>query len=767
LKLIFKSLSHIVPHTRKHWPASIIVLLFVVLGLIYSIVTPVFEMSDETRHYAVVKFMADEHRLPVQAAGEAQRHWSHEGNQPPLYYGLAALLTGWIDTGTWDDVYWYNPHTSVGVPLRTDNENMTIHTAREAFPWRGYALAVHLVRFLSVAMGAVTVGFAYAIALELFKGDRWLAVGATAITAFNPMFVFISSAVNNDNLVILFCSAATWLLIRMVRQGAGVKPIGPLWGKVGLLGVLIGLGALSKLYALGMLPVAGLVLLWVAHRHKSWRDLLVWAILLGATVALVAGWWYWRNFLLYGDWLALNPMRQVAGQREEAPTLNTLLAEFQGFRIAYWALFGGVNVLVQQWIYDLLDWASALAALGLLVMGILALVRREVLHRLRIDWPSVAVAGLWYGVMIGGFVVWNLTQPAAQGRLMYPAIASISALGLLGLTWWLPRSAARGVALALASALFVFAAASPFVYIAPAYAKPPLLTQADVPADLPRLDWVIDGKMRLIGARIEQPRVRAAETLPVTVYWQALEPMDINYSVFVHLFGRGGQKVGQFDTYPGLGAWPTTLLKPGDVIADTYPVPVWPEAEQVAPSALRVLVGLYDYHEPGRPARPTVDAAGQPVNLQVGWAKLVPWEWPQIVPVQPLDITFGDGIRLSGYDLSAGPSPDSYTLQLIWQPAARPSADYTVFLQVWDGDEQVAGFDGPPVGGDYPTSWWEAGEVIVDEHGLDLGGLAPGHYRLLVGLYRLDTGERLPAFDSNGTPLPNFALEIPWRVTSP
>jgi 4-amino-4-deoxy-L-arabinose transferase-like glycosyltransferase len=746
----------IVSSMYKYRPAAVVILLFVTLGLVYSVVTPVFEMSDETRHYAVVKFMADERRLPVQGPGEAQRHWSHEGNQPPLYYGLAALLTAWIETGTWDAVYWYNPHTSVGVPLRTDNENMTIHTAREAFPWRGYVLAVHLIRFLSLIMGAVTVGFAYAIALDMFEKDRWMAAGAAAITAFNPMFVFISSAVNNDNLVIAFCSAATWLLIRIAKRGATLKG-------VMLLGTLIGLGALSKLYALGMLPVAGLVLLWVAYRNNGWGKLLVWAMVLGATVVLISGWWYLRNYLLYNDWLALEPMRQVTGGSIEARmlTLNTMLSEFQGFRIAYWALFGGVNVLAHQWVYSLLDFASVLSALGLLALGICAAVRCFAVQRLRADWHSMIVSFLWYGVMIGGFIVWNLTQPAAQGRLMFPAIASISALGLLGLTWWLPKTPARGVTLVIASGLFVFAAASPFVYIAPAYAKPPLLSEADVPADLPRLDWVIDGKMRLIGARVEQRTVRALETLPVTIYWQALEPMDVNYSVFVHLFGRDGQKVGQFDTYPGLGAWPTSLLNPGDVIVDTYSVPVWLEAEQVAPSALRILAGLYDYHEPGRPARPARDAAGRPASLQVGWAKLLPWQWPEVKPEQPLDVTFEDGLRLIGYELKASSPSDSYNLQLIWQPTARPAADYTVFIQVWDENAQVAGFDGPPIGGDYPTSWWEAGEVIVDEHMLDLRGLPSGRYRMLVGLYRLDSGQRLPAFDSEGAPLPDFALEIP------
>jgi len=97
-------------HLRTHYLAVIISAAFALLGLTYSLVTPPFEISDETRHYAVIKYMADTAKLPVQEPGEAQRHWSHEGNQPPLYYALAALLTGWINTGSWDDVYWYNPH---------------------------------------------------------------------------------------------------------------------------------------------------------------------------------------------------------------------------------------------------------------------------------------------------------------------------------------------------------------------------------------------------------------------------------------------------------------------------------------------------------------------------------------------------------------------------------------------------------------------------------------------------------------------------------
>jgi hypothetical protein len=126
-------------------PALIILLTFIGLGIIYSLVSPPFEAGDESRHYAVVKYMADTGRLPVQDGSEPTTHWEHEGNQPPLYYALAALLTCWIETGSWDDVFWYNPHTTIGDPLRPDNKNITIHPPVET--WRGHVLAVHIIRF--------------------------------------------------------------------------------------------------------------------------------------------------------------------------------------------------------------------------------------------------------------------------------------------------------------------------------------------------------------------------------------------------------------------------------------------------------------------------------------------------------------------------------------------------------------------------------------------------------------------------------------------
>ena len=480
-------------------------------------------------------------------------------------------------------------------------------------------------------------------------------------------------------------------------------------------------------------------------------------------VLAVAGWFYLRNALLYhGDVLALQVMRDTAGQRNAPPTLSTLRAEFEGFRIAYWALFGGVNILVAPWIYTVLDWVALIA-----VIGVIGFIIRFTLYRLRlpnvtdrtskISSSTFVLLLAWSLIIIAGFIAWNLTQPAGQGRLLYPAIAAISALGLLGLTWWLPAQAQKIVAGICGLGLFVLALLSPFMYIAPAYTKPPLLTRADLPAELQPVDFVYDGTMRLIGYQLPTQTVRPAQTLPLTLYWELLRPVDLDYSVFIHLLGRQRQVVGQLDTYPGNGHWPTTLLKPGDILADHYEVPIALQAEfEQAPTRLLIAAGIYDLHEPGRPGKPAVNAAGQPVEPIIARAKLIPWQWPNPARSET-PINFADKTTLLSYQLA----DDRQSITLNWQANQFFETDYTVFIQLWQAGNQkyVTGFDGPPVRGDYPTSLWAPGEIIVDTHPLDLSTLPAGEYYLLAGLYNPVTGERLPAFDPAG-PLPDYAVNL-------
>ncbi len=153
---------------RQHKGIIVVLLLYLVLATIYSVVTPLFEASDEMWHYPFVKHLAEGGDLPVQDP-QNLGPWRQEGSQPPLYYALGALVSAWVDTSDAEELIWRNPHADIGLPTADGNINMVIHTEREAFPWSRTALAAHLVRFFSVLLGeALRLRLVILVSLKMF-----------------------------------------------------------------------------------------------------------------------------------------------------------------------------------------------------------------------------------------------------------------------------------------------------------------------------------------------------------------------------------------------------------------------------------------------------------------------------------------------------------------------------------------------------------------------------------------------------------------------
>ncbi|MHB0859205.1 MAG: hypothetical protein ACYC5M_16765, partial [Anaerolineae bacterium] len=229
-----------------------------------------------------------------------------------------------------------------------------------------------------------------------------------------------------------------------------------------------------------------------------------------------------------------------------------------------------------------------------------------------------------------------------------------------------------------------------------------------------------------------------------------------DYSVSVHLAGRDRQALGQVDGYPGGGSYPTRQWLPGQVIQDTHHIPVRPDAD--APVAARVEVAVYRYET--REALPAMDGQGQGLNPVVtGRVKVIqdmsPLGPPTTAePVQPLDANLDNRVRLAGYTLGSLHAEPEGTIpvSLYWQVVGALDGDYVVFLHLVDVEGHIVGQgDGPPLGGDYPTSFWESGEVLLDTHLLQVHEVSlSGPLRIFVGLYDRDTERRLPVLDAQG-----------------
>jgi hypothetical protein len=84
-------------------------------------------------------------------------------------------------------------------------------------------------------------------------------------------------------------------------------------------------------------------------------------------------------------------------------------------------------------------------------------------------------------------------------------------------------------------------------------------------------------------------------------------------------------------------------------------------------------------------------------------------------------------------------------VEILWQASEPPGEPFVIVVQLLDPSQQVvASLEEEPVRGRYPTTNWEAGEMVRDRHTLEMPlTLAEGKHRLVVGAYRATDGERL------------------------
>ncbi len=761
-------------NTKIFLPLVVILGVFVVLSLIYAWATPPLEASDELWHFGMINTIADTGQLPVQHPG-VKTTYEQEGSQPPLYYLVAGLLVKGIDSSDFDVVRQPNPHAVAGVPGNVGNKNLVLHDSVHPLLQRTL-LAVYVVRLFSILLGCVTVVSIYLAARQLGFGQPILPILAASLTAFNPMFLFITASVNNDNLVIALNSLIIWQMIVLISHSR-FSP-----RQTVLIAVLVALASLSKLSGLVLMPFVLLSGGWVFLRPKidgflsgqsnssqlDWRGFIRFVGIVCVVWVLVAGWWYVRNVTLYGELFGTSTMVAVAGPRIGGFGLQTLLDEFQGFRFAYWALFGAVNIMTYRWFYDVMDISSLLIIIGL-VTAILVGIRSRLPVRKSsgetYEWLDnwVILIGLTLLIAAGtiSLIGWTAQTYASQGRLLFPFNAAISILGAIGIVclahYWIQppmsrvfkRPAMQSGYYFLPIILGVFATIVPFASIVPQYAPPSVLEK--VP-DTVRSVYAHFGDLALVGYEVGDQRYFPGDTLPITVYWQVIKPSVIDYSLYLHATLDDGTDIGKVDSYPGAGRLRTSTWQRGAIYADSYAISL--DQKSNAVSRLRLQVGWWNYVD--KTLVNAVDQVNRPLDsvmLDVGG--FAPRNSVQMIdgmtPIEP--VTFGNAVSLIGYQLEGN------SLSLFWKSVAPLTANDTVFVQALNANNQVAGQgDAPPT---LPTRYWQAGEQFVTRH--IIKSTLPiefGSYRIILGWYNTDDGTRLSvAYPDNAFTLPvNFIV---------
>jgi len=240
------------------------------------------------------------------------------------------------------------------------------------------------------------------------------------------------------------------------------------------------------------------------------------------------------------------------------------------------------------------------------------------------------------------------------------------------------------------------------------------------------------------------PSVNPGDVLPLTLLWQARGQVEKPYTIFVHIIDQHNHLWGQHDSDPVGGAKPTTQWLPQEVVADRHGIPI---LLGTPPGQYDIEVGLYDSNTGLR--LPLLDDKGTSIGdrlligpIYVSKPELAP-PLEDLFVQNPAKVDFAS-LRLIGYDLvklgTDAPTTqfqkgDFVHLTLYWQALEKPTSDYLVNLKLIDEKDGsvILTKQKAPIEGDYPTSQWDRGEIIRDQHRFPLD-LAPGKYKLYLGV---------------------------------
>ena len=368
------------------------------------------------------------------------------------------------------------------------------------------------------------------------------------------------------------------------------------------------------------------------------------------------------------------------------------------------------------------------------------------LWRLFQSWP-ILLFGWTLAVCLGLFA-FMLRTPAAQGRLLFPALLPVALLVGFGVDQAITSASQSGSTLIgiknkLGMSLIgTFLMVHLYLWgwvIAPVYAQPPIITQQEIPQERQlRVDMGLG--LTLVGAELIDGAqgVVLGETAELVLYWEKTSDTatDERPELVIDILGRELTPLGKQQTYHGGGIYPADLWpleEPGQqIVVERLFIPTFrPE-------------GLDESADLPVEARVLVKLAGQEPVVDIGGVKIIPQIWPK----QRTDnvAQLGEHIQLvdvtiSGTAVSAG---EAITVDVVWQTTGDVIQEYVTLVHLGvAGQPPVAQGDSWPVAGSYRTGLWRTGEQIRDQYEVVIpADTAVGEYRLLLGMYHAND----PAF---------------------
>ncbi len=596
---------------KQHWPFLLVLAFYFTITFNYSFNVPVWEAPDEPAHFAYTHHIRTQGGPPIQSFDEG-KNLVETGHHPPLYYYLGVLATLPLNLSDFDRAR-TNPHFSFS---NTDGGVNRFEHANEDKLYPNTLTAVQLIRLISTLFGAGTLLVIYLAGLVLFGGKGWEwalngripALLATTFVATLPQFNFLSGAANNDNAVIFFCAFTLYLCLRLLL----LPPVGPGeskgWLFFALVGLAVGLGLLSKYNEVVYIPLVGLSLVVAAWKQRSWGYFLKSSFISGGVCVAVAGWWFLRSQILYGDPAGWDMWRSSFHSIEQTDKFQITGAfldhTWARWFNSFWGYFGWFNLPLEPETYKWLARLSLVIGLGVTGLVLTLLVGLLLKNRPKFNKIISKVGGYdrrsGLGLLFCGLAIVLVVISAfnyavtfgdagTQGRYLFPALAPLALVFSGGLVWLLGlfrllalpgRFYKVGGGLLVGGWLLGFSWLNLHAVhdiIEPAYQPVAQVRAKVVVPDLPPGAIKLSQKprflpaMELEGYAFEPPHRANMKSgkVKVTLYWRAMnqKPLKDNWVGYAQLVD-GSQVLDRNDGPPAGGLYQTFKWQPGELIKD-------------------------------------------------------------------------------------------------------------------------------------------------------------------------------------------------------
>lgn len=549
------------------------VVVFTIAAELYAFTVPPFEVPDETAHMSVIAYIRHEWRLQPMVVGarvETGPDWArflsyHEPPlyyTPPVYYWLGAAIAA--PASRMDDLDRLivpNPRYALGWALVPDanpaEKNVFAHRFGEEAQSSTISV-LYALRGLSIVMGIATLLVLCWGAELLWPEASWLPVVVVIVAVATPQFVATCAAVTNDSLMNLLFALSFAVGLAARRRPSLCRWMG--------LGLLAGLGLLTKQSGLMLLPMGVLMAIW---READWRTRMRDGAAFLSVALAVGGWWYVRNGLLYGDPTGLST-HFIHANLPQFPNLAGLLDTF-------YAQFGWALLRVEEPVY----WVVRLVVLVGLAGVAWSLRRKGTFWSLAKEQRrELAIFAVMLGLNLALLVSWSMRTGPSLGRLLYPSLMPIACLLAWGWSQWAPWKMAPTMTALLVILAILFVLLVPAWYLRPAFGSP-LVAHVPETACPICVEW--EHGISLV-AYEAQPAIgshlRPGDTVHLRLYWRADREPIKDYFTWVQLGPDSGfPPLVKVHTWAGTTLYPTGLWRAGDIIRQDFVLTVPKEPE--------------------------------------------------------------------------------------------------------------------------------------------------------------------------------------------